>query len=106
MNLKLRLCSIAKAVLFLSILGIALDIYIFGTTLLGFSLNVIFTILFVSIANWGCFNKGYNWIAWIIAILSAVSVISILLLIKYRYTVFEINKAVEDEKILRHDLGI
>ena len=106
MKFQLRLCSIAKAVLLLSILGIGLDIYVFGATLLGFSLNIIFTILFVSIANWGCFNKGYNWIAWIIAILSASSVISILLLIKYRYTVFEISKAVEDEKVLRRELGI
>ena len=106
MKLPLRLCSIAKAVLLLSILGIGLDIYVFGTTLLGFSLNVIFTILFVSIANWGCFNKGYNWLAWVIAILSAISVIGMLLLIKYRYTSFEISKAVEDEKVLRDHLGI
>ena len=106
MKFQLRLCSIAKAVLILSILGMGLDIYVFGTTLLGFSLNIIFTILFVSIANWGCFNKGYNWIAWIIAILSATSVIGILLIIKYRYTRFEISKAVEDEKDLRHHLGI
>jgi hypothetical protein len=106
MKLSLRLCSIAKAVLLLSILGIGLDIYVFGTTLLGFSLNVIFTILFVSIANWGCFNKGYNWLAWVIAILSAISVIGMLLLIKYRYTNFEISKAVEDEKVLRDHLGI
>jgi hypothetical protein len=106
MKYNLRLCSIAKAVLLLSILGMGLDIYVFGTTLLGFSLNIIFTILFVSIANWGCFNKGYNWIAWTIAILSAISVISMLLLIKYRYKVFEISKAVEDEKDLRHHLGI
>ena len=106
MKLQLRLCSIAKAVLLLSILGMGLDIYVFGTTLLGFSLNVIFTILFVSIANWGCFNKGYNWIAWIIAILSAISVISMLLLIKYRYKYFEISKAIEDEKDLRDHLGI
>lgn len=106
MKFSMRLCSIAKAVLLLSILGIGLDIYVFGTTLLGLSLNIIFTILFVSIANWGCFNKGYNWIAWIIAILSAISVISILLLIKYRYTNFEINKSIEDEKEIRHHLGI
>jgi hypothetical protein len=106
MKYILRLCSIAKTVLLLSILGMGLDIYVFGTTLLGFSLNVILTILFVSIANWGCFNKGYNWLAWIIAILSAISVISILLLIKYRYSVFEISKAVEDEKALRQHLGI
>ena len=102
----LRLCSIAKAVLLLSILGMGLDIYVFGTTLLGFSLNIIFTILFVSIANWGCFNKGYNWLAWFIAVLSAVSVISMLLIIKYRYKIFEISKAVEDEKELRQNLGI
>jgi hypothetical protein len=106
MKFNVRLCSIAKAVLLLSILGMGLDIYVFGTTLLGFSLNVIFTILFVSIANWGCFNKGYNWVAWIIAILSAISVISMLLIIKYRYTRFEISKSVEDEKELRHHLGI
>jgi len=106
MKLPLRLCSIAKVVLLLSILGMGLDIYVFGTTLLGFSLNVIFTILFVSIANWGCFNKGYNWVAWLIAVLSATSVISILLLIKYRYTSFEISKAVEEEKDVRHHLGI
>ena len=102
----LRLCSIAKAVLLLSILGMGLDIYVFGTTLLGFSLNVIFTILFVSIANWGCFNKGYNWVAWFIAVLSAVSVIGMVLIIKYRYKIFEISKAVEDEKNLRQHLGI
>ena len=102
----LRLCSIAKAVLLLSILGMGLDIYVFGTTILGFSLNIIFTILFVSISNWGCFNKGYNWVAWFIAVLSAVSVISMLLIIKYRYKIFEISKAVEDEKNLRQHLGI
>jgi hypothetical protein len=102
----LRLCSIAKAVLLLSILGMGLDIYVFGTTLLGFSLNIIFTILFVSIANWGCFNKGYNWVAWFIAVLSAVSVIGMVLIIKYRYKIFEISKAVEDEKELRQNLGI
>jgi hypothetical protein len=106
MKYNLRLCSIAKAVLILSILGIGLDIYVFGTTLLGFLLNIIFTILFVSIANWGCYSKGYNWLAWFIAILSAISVISILLLIKYRYTRIEISKAIEDEKDVRHHLGI
>lgn len=105
-KINLRLCSIAKIVLLLSILGLGLDIYVFGTTLLGFSFNIIFTILFVSIANWGCFNKGYNWVAWTLAILSTISVISMLLLIKYRYTIFEISKSIEDEKELRHHLGI
>jgi hypothetical protein len=106
MKFQLRLCSIAKAVLILSILGVTLDIYVFGTTILGFLLNVIFTILFVSIANWGCFNKGYHWLSWTIAILSTISVISMLLLIKYRFTSFEISKAIEDETELRHHLGI
>jgi hypothetical protein len=106
MKFSMRLCSIAKAVLILSILGIGLDIYVFGTTILGFSLNIILTILFVSIANWGCFNKGYNWIAWMIAILSAFSVMGILFMIKYRYSVIEISKAIEEEKDIRHNLGI
>jgi hypothetical protein len=41
-----------------------------------------------------------------VAILSFVGIITILILIKYRYTIFEINKLVENEKSIRHYLGI
>jgi hypothetical protein len=106
MKLNIQLCSIAKVVLLLSVLGVALDVYVFSTTILGLSLNVILTILFVSIANWSCYNKGRIWIAWVIAILSAFSVIAILIIIKYRYTSFEVSRAIEQEKDLRQHLGI
>lgn len=106
MTFKLQLCPIAKVVILLLLISIALDIYVFGTTVLGFSLHIVFGVLYTSIANWGCYNKGYKWVSWMVALLSLIGIITILFLIKYRYTIFEINKLVEDEKSLRYSLGI
>ena len=70
----MELCIIARFVLIFSVIGIILEMYIMsGTTIVIFILNVITTVIAVSVANWACFKEGYNWIAWIVVIISIFS---------------------------------
>ena len=79
----MELCIIARFVLIFSVIGIILEMYIMnGTTIVNFILNVITAVIAVSVANWACFKEGYNWIAWIVVIISIVGLASIIHLAK------------------------
>lgn len=101
-----NLCSIAWFVLIFSIIGIILDIYLFGTKLLGFLLNIAITGLFVWLANWGCHKQGFNWIAWVVVIFIALSLAGSIYIVKNQYTDLDINRAIEEERQMRDQLGI
>ena len=106
MNLRVKLCSIAWFVLTFSIIGIALDIYLFGTKLIGFLLNLAVAGLFVWLSNWGCYKQGYNWVAWVIVIFVALSLAASIYIVKNQYTNSDVNQAVEEERQLRDKLGM
>ena len=106
MNLRVKLCSIAWFVLAFSIIGIALDIYLFGTKLLGFLLNLAVAGLFVWLANWGCYKQGYNWVAWLIVIFVALSLAGSIYIVKNKNTNVDVNQAIEEERQLRDKLGM
>jgi hypothetical protein len=99
--MDLKICSIAWFVLFFSIIGIIIDYYIFGTSLIGFLLNVIITIFFVWLANWACYKQGYNWIAWFIVIFFGFSFMGMIYIYKKKDTNLDIQQAIIEEKKIR-----
>lgn len=79
----MELCIIARFVLIFSVIGIIFEMYIMnGTSIVHFILNVIVTFIVVSVANWACFKEGYNWIAWIVVIISITSLAYVIHLAK------------------------
>jgi membrane protease YdiL (CAAX protease family) len=104
--MEIKLCSIAWFVLFFSIVGIILDYNIFGLTFLGFLLNIIFTVFFVMLANWSCYNQDYNWIAWLIVIISGFGLLGSIYIFKKKDTNPDIYQAILDEKIFREKYGL
>ena len=104
--MEFKLCSIAWFVLFFSIVGIILDYNIFGSTLLGFSLNIIFTVFFVMLANWACYKEGYNWIAWFLVIILGFGVLITIYIFKKKDTEPDIYQSIVDEKIFRQKYGL
>ena len=103
--MELKICSIAWFVFFFSIVGIILDYYIFGTTFSGFLLNVISTIFLVWLANWSCYKQGYNWIAWLLVIISGFGIIGMVYIIKKKDNNPDIYQTIVDEKNLRKEYG-
>jgi len=93
----MELCFLAKVVLLLSIIGISLDIFLFGFSILSFLFNIFFVGLFVWITNWSCYKEGYNWIAWLIVILTFITFVTSLFIFKNRNNE-EVKKIVEEEK--------
>ena len=84
----MRICLPAIIVRVVCILGIIVDIYIFGFYIFEFLKNVLFTIGIVLLTNWIC----YSWIAWLIVI------INILLLFSFIYLIKTKNAEIEKEK--------
>ena len=103
---SLNLCSIAWFVLVFSIIGIALDIYLFGTKLFGFILNVVVAGLLVWLANWGCYKHGFNWLAWLVVIFVSMSLAGSIYIVKNQYTDFDVSQAIEEERQIRDELGM
>jgi len=101
-----KLCSIAWFVLLFSIVGIILDYYTFGTTLLGFLLNVIITIFFVTITNWACYKEGYNWLAWFIVVIAGLGILTGFYIVKRKDTNPDIYQALLEEKMFRDKYGL
>jgi hypothetical protein len=93
----MELCFLAKVVVFLSIIGISFDIYLFGTSIVSILMNIVFTFLVVWITNWSCYNQTYNWVAWVIVIVTLIGLMSVSYLIKNRNKDEE-KKLIEEEK--------
>ena len=93
----MELCSLAKAVFLLSIIGISLDIYLAGFSIMSFLTNVIVTFLFIWLTNWSCYKEGYNWIAWIVVIFTFISLMATLFVIKNQDNE-EIKKVIDEER--------
>ena len=104
--MKIKLCSIAWFVLFFSVVGIILDYYIFGSTLLGFLVNVIFAIFFVMLANWACYKEGYNWLAWFIVIIAGLGILIGIYMLKKKDTNQDIYQVLLEEKKFRDKYGL
>lgn len=99
----MQLCDLAKAVLFISIIAIGLDIYLFGVGLITLLLNIIFTFIFVGITNWFCYSQGYSWISWVIVIFSLLSAIGTAYLIKDKDNKYAKAMIAEEKKSRRED---
>jgi hypothetical protein len=93
----MELCFLAKVVVFLSIIGMSFDIYLFGTSIVSILMNIVFTFLVVWITNWSCYNQTYNWVAWVIVIVTLIGLMSVSYLIKNRNKDEE-KKLIEEEK--------
>jgi phosphotransferase system glucose/maltose/N-acetylglucosamine-specific IIC component len=93
----MKLCFLAKVVFLLSIIGISLDIYLAGLTLMSFLQNVILIFLFVWITNWSCYKESYNWVAWVIVILTLIMLMTTIFVVKNKNKE-EVKKAIEEEK--------
>jgi H+/Cl- antiporter ClcA len=93
----MELCFLAKVVVFLSIIGISFDIYLFGTSIVSILMNIVFTFLVVWITNWSCYNQTYNWVAWVIVIITLIGLMSVSYLVKNRNKDEE-KKLIEEEK--------
>jgi hypothetical protein len=84
----MNICRPATIFIIISILGILLDIYLFGFYIFEFIKNIIFTTIIVFITNWICLKRGYSWISWIIVIINLLLLFSIIFLIKNKNTKF------------------
>jgi hypothetical protein len=93
----MNICRPATIVLIISILGIILDIYLFGFLISEFLKNIIFTAVIVFITNWSCYKLGYSWISWLIVIVNLVLLFSLVYLIKNKNTGIGKN-VIEEEK--------
>jgi H+/Cl- antiporter ClcA len=93
----MELCFLAKVVVFLSIIGMSFDIYLFGTSIVSILMNIVFTFLVVWITNWSCYNQTYNWVAWVIVIVTLIGLMSVSYLVKNRNKDEE-KKLIEEEK--------
>jgi len=93
----MRICLPAIIVRVVCILGIIIDIYIFGFYIFEFLKNVLFTIGMVLLTNWIC----YSWISWLIVIINILLLFSFIYLIKTKNT--EIEKEKENRKKIYHD---
>jgi len=93
----MELCFLAKVVVFLSIIGMSFDIYLFGTSIVSILMNIVFTCLVVWITNWSCYNQTYNWVAWVIVIITLIGLMSVSYLVKNRNKDEE-KKVIEEEK--------
>ena len=98
------LCALAITVLLLSMVGILMDIYLFGSSILALIINVLVTCLFVGITNWSCYNQTYNWLAWIIVIVSLFSVMATAYFVKNRKKE-SVKKILEQERKDRAEYG-
>ena len=93
----MELCFLAKVVVFLCIIGMSFDIYLFGTSIVSILMNIVFTFLVVWITNWSCYNQTYNWVAWVIVIVTLIGLMSVSYLVKNRNKDEE-KKLIEEEK--------
>jgi 1,4-dihydroxy-2-naphthoate octaprenyltransferase len=96
----MEICFLAKVVLLLSIIGISTDIYLFGFSFTTLLMNILFTVLVVWITNSFCFTQSYNWIAWIIVIITFLMLIVTLFIVKHQNDE-EIKQIIEEEKKTR-----
>ena len=98
----MEICFLAKVVLLLSIIGISTDIYLFGFSIASFLMNILFTGLFVWITNSFCFTQSYNWVAWVIVIITFLLLIVTLFIIKHQNDE-EVKQVIEEENKMRRN---
>jgi cell division protein FtsW (lipid II flippase) len=98
----MELCVLAKVVMILSIISIALDMYLFGVGLITLLLDLIATFIFVGVTNWFCYSQGYNWISWVIVILTLLSAIGAAYIIKDQNSKY-LKAFIDEEKRSRRE---
>jgi len=96
----MEFCFLAKIVLLLSVIAISLDMYAFGFSIISFSVNVIFTLLFVAITNWACYKENYTWISWVIVMLSFIMLSTSIYIYKNQNNEY-VKQFIEEEKKYR-----
>jgi hypothetical protein len=105
MNLHFTICPLATVVLICVVLVNILDIYVAGTTVIVLTLSVLFSVLFVWIANKTCFS--YRWVSWLIVAYLALSIIGyITILVKPELVEADpkLKKMMEDDKVARDEI--
>jgi len=96
------LCGLSKVVLLLSLLVVAFETYMFGTSLLIVITNIIGTLLVVGVTNWFCYNQSYSWISWMIVILSLIPVLAIPFILQYGESDPDLKQIIQEEKKIRN----
>ena len=92
-------CFLAKLVIIFSLLGIIIMNVLFGFSFIFTISNLLFTILFVLLTNWGCNTPGFYWVAVIIAVLHAIVLAaSVIILEAYYKKDPEVVKAIQEQK--------
>jgi len=105
MNLHVTICPLATVVLICVVLVNILDIYVAGTTVIVLTLSVLFSLLFVWIANKTCFS--YRWVSWLIVVYLALSIIGyITILVKPELVEADpkLKKMMEDDKVALEEI--
>lgn len=105
MNLHFTICPLATVVLICVILVNILEIYVIGTTVIVLILSVLFSVLFVWIANKTCFS--YRWVSWLIVTYLALSIIGyITILVKPELVAADpkLKKMMEDDKVALEEI--
>jgi hypothetical protein len=96
------LCGLSKVVLLLSLIVIAFETYLAGTSILIVVMNIIGTLLVVGITNWFCYNQSYSWISWGIVILSLIPVLAIPFILQYGESDPDLKQIIEEEIQIRN----
>ena len=98
----MALCNLSKVVLVLSLLVIAFETYLAGTSILIVVINIISTLLVVGITNWFCYSQSYSWISWIIVIVSLIPVLAIPFILRYGNSDPELKQIIKEEIQIRN----
>ena len=90
----MELCFLANLVIIFSLLGIIISNVLFGMSVT--IINVLFTVLFVMLTNWGCNTIGYYWVAIVITVIHAIGLATSVVLLNGYYNNPEIKDAIKN----------
>lgn len=94
----MEFCFLAKLVIIFSLFGIIIGNILFGFSIIDTIFNIIFTVLFVMLTNWGCNTEGYYWVAIIITIIHAIGLVASIFVLDVYYNNPEIKEIIKKEK--------
>jgi len=94
----MNLCTLAKVVLVASILQLAVNIYLVGFSIVPFLGTVAFTAFVVWATNWSCYNQTYNWLAWILVVVTVIPAMFLPYIVLNRNSDPELKQIIEEER--------
>jgi len=93
----MEFCFLANLVIIFSLLGIIISNVLFGMSIIVTIINLLFTVLFVMLTNWGCNTIGYYWVAIVITVIHAIGLATSVVLLNGYYNNPEIKDAIKKE---------